>query len=91
MPWLGNTVQTLLLPQAADSATPAEPTPVSFPETAVLDWPLLRASGREEGRYVGHYTDTARQLGEACACDNYASKAGRNAADTAKSRNFGPH
>ena len=60
--WRGNTVQALLLPAAADSATPAEPLPVSFPETAVVDWTLLRASGREEGNYVGRYTDTARQL-----------------------------
>ena len=60
--WRGNTVQALLLPAAADSATPAEPTPVSFPETAVVDWTLLRASGREEGNYVGRYTDTARQM-----------------------------
>lgn len=60
--WRGNTVQALLLPAAADSATPAEPMPVSFPETAVVDWTLLRASGREEGNYVGRYTDTARQV-----------------------------
>ena len=58
--WRGNTVQALLLP--AGSATPTEPTPVSFPETAVVDWTLLRASGREEGNYVGRYTDTARQM-----------------------------
>ena len=60
--WRGNTVQALLLPENANSATPAEPMPVSFPETAVVDWTLLRASGREEGNYVGRYTDTARQL-----------------------------
>jgi hypothetical protein len=60
--WRGNTVQALLLPEAADSATPAEPTPVSFPETAVVDWTLLRASGREEGNYVGRYTETAHQV-----------------------------
>ena len=60
--WRGNTVQALLLPENASSATPAEPMPVSFPETAVVDWTLLRASGREEGNYVGRYTDTARQL-----------------------------
>ena len=60
--WRGNTVQALLLPAATDSAMPAEPTPVSFPETAVVDWTLLRASGREEGNYVGRYTDTARQM-----------------------------
>ena len=57
--WHGNTVQALLLP---DAASPAEPLPISFPETAVVDWTLLRASGREEGNYVGRYTDTARQL-----------------------------
>ena len=60
--WHGSTVQALLLPSPANSAGPTEPTPVSFPETAVLDWTLLRASGREEGNYVGRYTDTARQL-----------------------------
>ena len=60
--WRGNTVQALLLPAEADSATPAEPTPVSFPETAVVDWTLLRASGREEGNYVGRYNETAQQV-----------------------------
>ncbi|UOQ98771.1 hypothetical protein MUN81_04585 [Hymenobacter sp. 5317J-9] len=57
--WHGNTVQALLLP---DAASPAEPVPISFPETAVVDWTLLRASGREEGNYVGRYIDTSRQL-----------------------------
>ncbi|MFC6225534.1 hypothetical protein ACFP2F_19970 [Hymenobacter artigasi] len=61
--WHGNTVQALLLPDTTASATTmAEPTPVTFPETAVVDWTLLRASGREEGNYVGRYTDTAHQL-----------------------------
>ena len=60
--WHGNTVQALLLPSAADSAGPTEPTLVSFPETAVLDWTLLWASGREEGNYVGRYIDTSRQV-----------------------------
>ena len=60
--WRGGTVQALLLPATAGSATPAEPLPVSFPEAAVVDWTLLRASGREEGNYMGRYTDTARQL-----------------------------
>ena len=60
--WRGNTVQALLLPAAADSAPPVEPTPVSFPETAVVDWTLLRASGREEGNYVGRYNETAAQV-----------------------------
>ncbi|WP_426059415.1 hypothetical protein [Hymenobacter sp. B1770] len=60
--WHGNKVQALLLPEAANSASPTEPVPVSFPETAVVDWTLRRASGREEGNYVGRYIDTARQL-----------------------------
>ena len=62
MGWHGSTVQALLLPGAADSAGPKEPIPVSFPETAVVDWTLLRASGREEGNYVGKFLDTTRQL-----------------------------
>ena len=65
MGWHGSTVQALLLPGAADSADsagPQEPLPVSFPETAAVDWTLLRAGGREEGNYVGRYQDTARQL-----------------------------
>jgi hypothetical protein len=60
--WHGSMVQALLLPGAADSAGPGEPVPVSFPETAVVDWTLLQASGREEGNYVGRYTDTAHQV-----------------------------
>lgn len=60
--WHRNLVQALLLPAAADSSGPTEPVPISFPETAVLDWLLLRANGREEGNYVGRYLDTARQL-----------------------------
>ena len=47
--WHGTAVQALLLPSAADSTGPTEPTPVSFPKTAVVGWTLLRASGREEG------------------------------------------
>ncbi|MDO7850380.1 hypothetical protein [Hymenobacter convexus] len=60
--WHGNTVQALLLPDASGSASAAEPVPVSFPETAVVDWTLLRASGRQEGNYVGRYIDTSRQM-----------------------------
>lgn len=60
--WHGNTVQALLLPPA-DATTKTEPTPVSFPETAVVDWTLLRASGREEGNYVGRYLDVDQRLG----------------------------
>ncbi|WP_310394440.1 hypothetical protein [Hymenobacter sp.] len=60
--WRGGAVQALLLPGAAASAGSTEPVPVSFPEAAVFDWTLLRASGRAEGNYVGRYLDTARQL-----------------------------
>ncbi len=60
--WHGTMVQALLLPEEASSVGAAEPLPVSFPETAVVDWTLLRASGREEGNYVGRYIDTALQL-----------------------------
>jgi hypothetical protein len=59
--WHGSTVQALLLPPA-NEVTKTEPTPVSFPETAVVDWTLLRASGREEGNYVGRYIDTSKQM-----------------------------
>ncbi|WP_046245293.1 hypothetical protein [Hymenobacter terrenus] len=60
--WHGNTVQALLLADTANSAGAHEPVPISFPEAAVLDWTLLRASGREEGNYVGRHLDTSRQL-----------------------------
>ena len=60
--WRGTSIQALLLPSPADGAAPAEPLPVSFSEMAVVDWTLLRASGREEGNYVGRHLDTARQL-----------------------------
>ena len=60
--WRGTSIQALLLPSPADGAAPAEPLPVSFSEMAVVDWTLLRASGREEGNYVSRHLDTARQL-----------------------------
>ena len=59
--WHGTTVQALL-PLATDSAAPGEAIPVSFPEAAVVDWTLQRASGRQEGNFVGRYLDTSRQL-----------------------------
>lgn len=62
MGWRDKKVQALLLPSVANPAGPAEPTPVSFPETAVIDWTLLRAGGREEGNYVGKHLETTRQL-----------------------------
>jgi hypothetical protein len=60
--WHGNTVQALLLP-SPDAAGKADPTPISFPETAVIDWTLLRASGREEGNYVGRYLEVDQRVG----------------------------
>lgn len=58
--WRGGAVQALLGP--ADKAPAAELRPVSFPETAVLDWTFVAANGREEGNFVGKYLDLARQL-----------------------------
>ena len=60
--WHGTTVQALLLPNAANPTGSGEPVPVSFPEAAVIDWTVRRASGRQEGNYVGRYADTSRQL-----------------------------
>ena len=60
--WHGSNIQALLLPSPAGATGLAEPLPVSFPETAVVDWTLLRASGREEGNYVGRHLDTALQM-----------------------------
>ncbi|TGE09646.1 hypothetical protein [Hymenobacter fodinae] len=36
--------------------------PVSFEETAILDWLLLRPNGAEEGNYVGKYLDLEERL-----------------------------
>ncbi|OGX86194.1 hypothetical protein BEN47_01145 [Hymenobacter lapidarius] len=60
--WRGGSIQALLLPSLTGATGLAEPLPVSFPETAVVDWTMLRASGREEGNYVGRHLDAARQL-----------------------------
>jgi hypothetical protein len=58
--WRDGKVQALL-PVTA-SAGKEEKVPVSFPESAVVDWTILRTDGREEGNYVGRYLDTAQQL-----------------------------
>ncbi len=58
--WRNGAVQALLSPIA--STAPDDLRPVSFPETAVLDWTILAANGREEGNFVGKYLDTAAQL-----------------------------
>jgi len=55
--WRDGQVQALL-PLGAS----ADKIPISFPETAVLDWTLLGADGREEGNFVGRYLETARDL-----------------------------
>jgi hypothetical protein len=61
--WQGGAVQALL-PARADSSLPptGDKIPVSFPESAVLDWIIVRANGREEGNYVGRYLETAQQI-----------------------------
>jgi hypothetical protein len=62
--WRDGRVQALL-PAAATSSGPpvaSEKIPVSFPESAALDWTILRADGREEGNFVGRYLETAEQV-----------------------------
>lgn len=58
--WHDGAVQALISPLTKAATTDLRP--VSFPETAVLDWTFLAANGREEGNFVGKYLDTARQL-----------------------------
>ncbi|OGX86392.1 hypothetical protein BEN48_12995 [Hymenobacter glacialis] len=60
--WRGSSIQALLLPSSVGATSLAEPLPVSFPETAVVDWTLLRAGGREEGNYVGRHLDAVQHL-----------------------------
>ncbi|GAA4358967.1 hypothetical protein GCM10023185_25120 [Hymenobacter saemangeumensis] len=55
--WRDGKVQALL-----PLATASDKIPVSFPESAVLDWTILRSDGREEGNFVGRYLETARNL-----------------------------
>ena len=39
-----------------------QPAPVEFEETAVCDWLLLHADGREEGNYLGKFWDLEEKL-----------------------------
>ena len=55
--WADGRVQALVPTGAGD-----ERVPLSFPESAVIDWTILRHDGREEGNYIGRYLDLARQL-----------------------------
>ena len=55
--WDDSRVQALVPTGYADDVLP-----LSFPESAVIDWMLLRKDGREEGNYIGRYLDLARQL-----------------------------
>ena len=44
---------------AAPQAPEDEPTPLSFPEAAVLDWTIRHADGREEGDFARRYLEAA--------------------------------
>ena len=46
---------------AAPQAPEDEPTSLSFPETAVLDWTIRHADGREEGNFMGRYLEAANR------------------------------
>ena len=64
--WRNGTVQALVPAVPASSSqtpTPGEDsaTPLTFPESAVLDWTLRHASGREEGNFLGKYRETAER------------------------------
>ena len=51
-----------VMPAAAASQAPEDGlTPLSFPETAVLDWTIRYADGREEGNFVGRYLEAANR------------------------------
>ena len=43
----------------APQAPEGEPTPLSFPEAAVLDWTIRHADGREEDGFASRYLDAA--------------------------------
>jgi hypothetical protein len=58
--WRNGAVQALISP--TPKATVADLRPVSFPETAVLDWTILQPNGRQEGNFIGRYLDMARQM-----------------------------
>ena len=58
--WRNGAVQALISP--APSAKATDLRPVSFPETAVLDWTIVQTNGREEGNFVGRYLDIAHDL-----------------------------
>ena len=58
--WRNGAVQALISPAPTAAATDLRP--VSFPETAVLDWMIVRSNGREEGNFVGRYLDMAHDM-----------------------------
>lgn len=62
--WQGPTVQGMVGTGADSAGPPAAQPEVSliFPESAVLDWTIVAANGREEGNYVGKYLDAARGI-----------------------------
>ncbi len=57
--WREGRVQALVPTAATPRAPEDELTPLSFPETAVLDWTIRHTDGREEGNFVGRYLETA--------------------------------
>lgn len=59
--WREGRVQALV-PAVATPQVPEDGlTPLSFPETAVLDWTIRYADGREEGNFVGRYLEAANR------------------------------
>jgi hypothetical protein len=58
--WRNGAVQALISP--APKAPVTDLRPVSFPETAVLDWTILQPNGRQEGNFIGRYLDMTRQM-----------------------------
>ena len=66
--WRNGTVQALV--PAAPAHTTQEPipgedaaTPLTFPESAVLDWTLRHADGRVEGNFLGRHRETTDRAG----------------------------
>jgi hypothetical protein len=45
-------------------ATGTSPAPIGFAESAIQDWLLLYATGREEGNHLGKYWDLEERLAE---------------------------
>jgi len=57
--WHAGQAQAVMPAAAAPQAPEDEPTPLSFPEAAVLDWTIRHADGREEGDFARRYLEAA--------------------------------